>query len=109
MRRLDTASSVQGFFNAKLLVEILKRMGNNLNKARIMDVVENLENLDIGIDAPVTFGVNKHQGLDKVYFTTVQDEHSYLYRTGTGGENDSVETFQEDPPSSSSSFLSSLP
>jgi len=63
----------EGFLNAKLLVEILKRMGNDLNKARIRDVVENIRNLDIGIDAPVSFGTKKHQGLDKVYFTTVQD------------------------------------
>jgi ABC-type branched-subunit amino acid transport system substrate-binding protein len=63
----------EGFLNAKLLVEILKRMGNDLDKSRIKAVVENLQAIDIGIDATVSFGPKKHQGLDKVYFTTVQD------------------------------------
>lgn len=63
----------EGFLNAKLLVEILKRMGNDLDKSHIKEIVEGINSLDIGIDAPVSFGPNKHQGLDKVYFTTFQD------------------------------------
>jgi branched-chain amino acid transport system substrate-binding protein len=63
----------EGFLNAKLLVEILKRMGNNLDKSYIKELVEGINSLDIGIDSSVSFGPNKHQGLDKVYFTTFQD------------------------------------
>lgn len=62
----------EGFLNAKVLVEILKRMGNNLEKSRIKEVVENIKNLDTGIDEKVSFGPNKHQGLNKVYFTTYE-------------------------------------
>ncbi len=62
----------EGFLNAKLLVEILKRMGKNPKKSRIKEVVENIKNLDIGIDAKVSFGPNKHQGLNKVYYTTFE-------------------------------------
>jgi len=64
--------SFEGFLNAKVLVEILRRMGNNLEKSRIKEVVENINNLDIGIDEKVSFGPNKHQGLNKVYFTTYE-------------------------------------
>ena len=62
----------EGFLNAKLLVEILKRMGRNPEKSRLREVVENIKNLDIGIDEKVSFGPNKHQGLNKVYYTTVE-------------------------------------
>jgi len=31
-----------------------------------------LPTFDLGIDVPVSFGPNKHQGLDRVYFTTVR-------------------------------------
>jgi hypothetical protein len=62
--------SFEGFLNAKLLVEILKRMGGSPDKSRIKAVVENIKNLDIGIDARVSFGPGKHQGLDRVYYTT---------------------------------------
>ena len=62
----------EGFLNAKLLIEILKRLGNDPEKSKIKDIVENIKNLDIGIDSKVTFGPNKHQGLNKVYYTTYE-------------------------------------
>jgi len=62
--------SFEGFLNAKLLIEILKRMGNALDKTKIKDVVESIKDLDIGIDERVSFSPSKHQGIDKVYFTT---------------------------------------
>ncbi len=64
--------SLEGFLNAKLLVEILKRMGKNLEKTRIKEVVEGIKNLDIGIDTLINFSSSKHQGIDKVYFVTYQ-------------------------------------
>ena len=66
--------SFEGFLNAKLLVEILKRMGNNLEKSDIKKVVEGIKDLDIGIDARVSFGPDRHQGLNKVYYTTYEKE-----------------------------------
>jgi ABC-type branched-subunit amino acid transport system substrate-binding protein len=65
----------EGFLNAKLLVEILRRRGGTDTPATMPEVVEHLTAYDIGIDTPVSFGPNKHQGLDKVYYTTVQDGH----------------------------------
>jgi ABC-type branched-subunit amino acid transport system substrate-binding protein len=65
--------SLEGFLNAKLLVEILKRLGPDFDKARIPAVVEGIRDLDIGIDTKVTFGPHKHQGIDHVYYTTYKD------------------------------------
>jgi len=65
--------SFEGFLNAKLLVEILKRMGRNPGKSDIRESVEKIRNLDIGIDEKVSFGPGKHQGLNKVYFTTCEN------------------------------------
>lgn len=65
--------SFEGFLNAKLLVEILKRMGKQIVKPNIKQVVEGIKNLDIGIDVKVSFSPDKHQGIDKVYYTTFQD------------------------------------
>lgn len=66
--------SFEGFLNAKLLVEILKRMGQSPTKSRIKEVVEGTQNPDLGIDSRVSFGPKKHQGLDKVYYTTLQGD-----------------------------------
>ena len=65
--------SFEGFLNAKLLVEILRGMGDPLETARVREVVEAVGDYDIGIDVPVSFGPRKHQGLDMVYYTTVRD------------------------------------
>jgi len=65
--------SFEGFLNAKLLVEILKRMGRNPRKSDIRDTVENIRNLNVGIDEKVSFGPDRHQGLNKVYFTTCEN------------------------------------
>ncbi len=60
----------EGFLNAKLLVEILKKMGPHIEKQRIKSVVEGIRRLDIGIDTSVSFSRKRHQGLDRVYYTT---------------------------------------
>jgi branched-chain amino acid transport system substrate-binding protein len=65
--------SFEGFLNAKLLVEILKQMGPRIEKQRIKAVVEGIRSLDVGIDARVSFSQKRHQGLDRVYFTTYSE------------------------------------
>lgn len=65
--------SFEGFLNAKLLVEILDRMGAQARRNHIKEVVEGIRDLDLGIGAPISFGPHKHQGLDKVYYTTLRD------------------------------------
>ena len=66
--------SFEGFLNAKLLVEVLKRMGPGPTKSRIKGIVESIKSAELGIDSPVTFGPHKHQGLDKVYYTTMKGD-----------------------------------
>lgn len=47
-------------------------MGRNPIKSRIKEVVEGIHDADLGIDSRVSFGPNKHQRLDKIYYTTLQ-------------------------------------
>jgi ABC-type branched-subunit amino acid transport system substrate-binding protein len=65
--------SLEGFLDAKLLVQILRRMGPPFEKQRIRQVVESIQDLDLGIGTNVSFGLHKHQGLDRVYYTVVED------------------------------------
>lgn len=64
--------SLEGFLNAKLLVEILKRLGPNPPPRSVTKVVEGLKKYDLGINVPVSFGPDRHQGLDAVFLTTVE-------------------------------------
>jgi len=66
--------SLEGFVNARVVVEALRRAGPNPTRAGFRQALESLKNLDLGIGAPLTFGPERHQGLDSVYFTRVEGE-----------------------------------
>jgi branched-chain amino acid transport system substrate-binding protein len=71
--------SFEGFLNAKVLVEVLRRMPAKdiarKNRGAIKTAVETIDQLPIGIDVPVSFGPGKHQGLprNKVYYTVLRE------------------------------------
>ena len=67
-------TSLEGFVNAKVIVEALRRAGANPTRASFKQALESLPGVDLGIGAPLTFGPERHQGLDSVYFTRVQGE-----------------------------------
>ncbi len=65
--------SFEGFLNAKLMAEILKRLEEIGDKGQIGHTIETMGKIDIGLLEPVEFGPGEHQAMDKVYFTTVSD------------------------------------
>jgi branched-chain amino acid transport system substrate-binding protein len=66
--------SLEGFINAKVIVEGLRRAGPNLTRRGFREGLESLRAFDLGIGAPLSFGANRHQGLDSVYFTHVDSD-----------------------------------
>ena len=65
-------TSFEGFLNAKLMTRILMRLDER-PELGVALAAESLKDVDLGIDATVSFGPDRHQGLDRVYFTTVKD------------------------------------
>lgn len=68
--------SMEGFLNAKLLVEVLKRMNSSSSsmmeqRAQIPQAAEQIQNLDIGIETPLSFGKSNNQALNEVYYTEI--------------------------------------
>ena len=51
----------EGFLNAKLMVEILKGMGSVPDPFQLRETVEKIQNFDLGIAAPVTFGPGRNR------------------------------------------------
>jgi branched-chain amino acid transport system substrate-binding protein len=66
--------SLEGYVNARVIVEALRRAGANATRQSFRQALESLRGLDVGIGAPVTFTPERHQGLDSVYFTRVDGE-----------------------------------
>ena len=66
--------SLEGYVNARVVVEALRRAGSNPSRAAFRHALESLKGFDLGIGATLTFGPERHQGLDSVYFTRVEGE-----------------------------------
>ncbi len=64
--------SLEGFLNAKLMVEILRRLGDQPDRDKLEDAVFTIRNFDIGIAERVSFGPDRRQGLQQVYYTVVE-------------------------------------
>ncbi|MCJ7601326.1 MAG: ABC transporter substrate-binding protein, partial [Desulfobulbaceae bacterium] len=66
--------SLEGFLNAKLFVEALIRSGaDDPERERLVRTIEDMHEFDIGIGEKVNFSRTDHQGLDKIYFTRIED------------------------------------
>jgi hypothetical protein len=55
-----------------VVAEGLRRAGHNPTRASLRQALESMRNVDLGIGAPLSFGPERHQGLDSVYFTRVE-------------------------------------
>lgn len=65
--------SFEGFLNAKVMTRILELLGPAPSAQGLVAATHQLQSFDVGIDVPVSFGVGDHQGLNRVYFTTVRE------------------------------------
>ena len=68
--------SLEGYLNAKLITEIISRMGDNPQRSGIEDAVFNVRNYDIGVGERVSFNraQNRRQGMQRVYYTVVEGD-----------------------------------
>ncbi len=64
---------LEGYINARVLVEGLIRAGKNLNRERFIDAIESIRNYSLGIANTLSFSPTDHQGLERVYFTRIQN------------------------------------
>jgi ABC-type branched-subunit amino acid transport system substrate-binding protein len=67
--------SFEGFLDAKLLADILRRTGGRTDRDSLRKAFESVDHLDLGIESAVSFGATRTQGLDAVYYTRVQSGH----------------------------------
>lgn len=65
--------SLEGFLNAKLLVEVLSRLGAHPTRAKIAETVAGIDGFELGMGRPISFAAQRNQGSDAIYYTTVQD------------------------------------
>ncbi len=64
---------LEGYVNARVLVEGLKRAGRDLTREGFLDALESIHDYDPGIANTLSFSPTDHQGLDQVYFTRIEN------------------------------------
>lgn len=65
--------SLEGFLNAKLLVEVLRRLGPSPSRVQLAGAVASVQDLDLGMGHPVSFAADRNQGSDAIFYTTVEE------------------------------------
>jgi len=65
--------SLEGFLDAKIMVEILRRLGDEPSRGDLERAVMTLRDFELGISERVTFAEDRRQGLQQVYYTVVEE------------------------------------
>jgi branched-chain amino acid transport system substrate-binding protein len=69
--------SLEGYLAGSILVEGLRRTGRALDPERLIDALETIRGLDLGIGATIQFGPSEHQGSHKVWGTVLDGKGVY--------------------------------
>jgi ABC-type branched-subunit amino acid transport system substrate-binding protein len=69
--------SLEGYVSANVLIEALKRAGPQLDTEKLIDILENTRNLDLGLGTPVSFSRAEHQASHKVWGAALDENGMY--------------------------------
>jgi ABC-type branched-subunit amino acid transport system substrate-binding protein len=70
--------SLEGFVVGKLFAEAVKRAGHDLNEEKVVDTLEAMKEVDLGVGTPLTFGPSEHQASHAVWGTVLDDQMHFL-------------------------------
>ena len=65
--------TLEGYLLAKILVAGLQQAGEPLTREGLVDAMETLNNLDIGIDVPISFSKTHHQASHQIWPTIIKE------------------------------------
>src|SRR6202795_4009300 len=69
--------SLEGYVAANVLIQGLKSTGPQLDTEKLIDVLENTRNFDLGLGASLGFGRAEHQASHKIWGTAIDDNGKY--------------------------------
>jgi ABC-type branched-subunit amino acid transport system substrate-binding protein len=69
--------SLEGYVAANVLIEALRRTGPQLDTEKLVDVLENMRDLDLGLGAQLGFGRAEHQASHKIWGTALDETGKY--------------------------------
>jgi ABC-type branched-subunit amino acid transport system substrate-binding protein len=69
--------SLEGYVSALVLIDALQRCGPQVDTERLIDVLENTRNLDLGLGIPLGFSRGEHQASHKIWGTALDETGKY--------------------------------
>jgi branched-chain amino acid transport system substrate-binding protein len=69
--------SFEGYVAANVLIAGIKRAGPQLDTEKLIDTLENMRNLDLGLGTQLSFGRSEHQASHKVWGTALDESGRY--------------------------------
>ena len=77
-------TSLEGYLDARLFVEVLRRMGDAPHRARLAETMMGMGQFDLGMGTPLAFGgpQARRQASDRVFYTVVRDGRFVPFRDG---------------------------
>jgi ABC-type branched-subunit amino acid transport system substrate-binding protein len=69
--------SLEGYIAGNVMVEGLKRAGRDLDTEKLVDTLEGMRDVDLGIGTLISFGLTEHQGSHKVWGTQIDETGHY--------------------------------
>ncbi len=78
--------SFEGFVDAMVLVEGMKRAGRDLTREKLIDAIEAIHDQDVGLGSQLklNYGPHNHKGFDRVYATTIRGGQAVAFEDWRG-------------------------
>ena len=59
------------------LIQALKKTGPQVDTERLIDTLENMRNIDLGLGTSLSYGRAEHQASHKIWGTSIDDNGKY--------------------------------
>jgi ABC-type branched-subunit amino acid transport system substrate-binding protein len=69
--------SLEGYISANVLIQALRRVGPQLDTEALIDTLEGLRDVDLGLGTRLGFGRAEHQASHKIWGTAIDDHGKY--------------------------------
>jgi len=69
--------SFEGYVDGKIMIEALKRAGPSPDSDKLVETMEGIHDLEIGLGVPIGFSVGEHQAIHKVWGTRLDGTGHY--------------------------------
>ena len=69
--------SLEGYVAASVLIQALQKTGPQLETEKLIDTLENMRGLDLGLGTSLNYGRGEHQASHKIWGTAIDDKGKY--------------------------------